>query len=190
MRAGQMVDVFVGPWAARTVVRPARDPAGHALAVAEQAREVRGSWDQEDRYPSAVAPKDAGELLHLAWGIIANVGVHHDGWEGQHREWVQAAIRWRNAYFDFDTVPRPAAEPPEVVPAVSGSGNVAVRNPGGWYDVPGEAAWHGSADPRYLRAMLLTGTDEQRRRAAAVLACVERDVSRLVRAWRDWRWLR
>jgi hypothetical protein len=65
---------------------------------------------------------------------------------------------------------------------------VATPNRGGWYDVPGVGSWHGSDDPRYLRAMLLTGTDRQREKAAAVLAYVERDTPRPVRAFRDWRW--
>lgn len=99
--AGATAEVHIG---ARSTVYRARpdDPIAFATAAAERARDIRAGWNQQDRYPEA--PVGADDLLHLAWGIIANVGVHGDGWEGQHPEWVQAAIRWRNAY--FDTLPR------------------------------------------------------------------------------------
>jgi hypothetical protein len=60
------------------------------------------------------------------------------------------------------------------------------RNSGGWYEIAGSDSWHGSDDPRYLRAMILTGYE--RDRARAVLHYVERDTPRVVRWWRDWRW--
>ena len=44
-----------------------------------------------------IEPK-VSSLLELAWGVIANVGVHRDGWKGQHPEWVKAAEDWRESY--------------------------------------------------------------------------------------------
>jgi hypothetical protein len=58
----------------------------------------------------------------------------------------------------------------------------------GWYEIDGQESWHGSDDPRYLRAMMLTGNDRDRQRARAVLDQVERDTPRFVRWWRDFRW--
>lgn len=63
-------------------------------------------------------------------------------------------------------------------------------NAGGWYEIPGRESWHGSDDPRYLRAMMLTGSEEERQRARAVLGYVERDTLRIVRWWRNWKWSR
>jgi hypothetical protein len=61
---------------------------------------------------------------------------------------------------------------------------------GGWYEVPGHESWHGCDDPRYLRAVVLTGNQENAARASAVLDYVERDTPRVVRWWRDWKWSR
>ncbi len=97
--AGSVVEVAVGARSTVYRYRPG-DPIAFATAAADHARQVRAGWDQADRYQGSAVPEDAGELLDLAWGIIANVGVHGDGWEGQHPSWVQAAIRWRNAYLD------------------------------------------------------------------------------------------
>jgi hypothetical protein len=71
-----------------------------------RAAKIRASWNQDDRYGPDVRVDRAGDLLELAWTIIANAGVHGEGWEGQHPTWVQAAIRWRNAYHDM--LPRTA----------------------------------------------------------------------------------
>lgn len=111
--AGDVVEVTVG---ARTMVcrdRPG-DPIAFATAAAEHGRRVRAGWNQDDRYGAGVRVDDVGELLYLAWTIIANAGVHQGGWEGLHPEWVQAAIRWRNAYHDTlpRTVPVAAMVPP------------------------------------------------------------------------------
>lgn len=38
------------------------------------------------------------ELLGLAWGVIANAGLHHGGWGHEHPEWVEAAEQWRDRW--------------------------------------------------------------------------------------------
>ncbi len=37
------------------------------------------------------------DLLELAWGIIANAGG--GDWEKESKEWQDAAVNWRDAYF-------------------------------------------------------------------------------------------
>lgn len=56
------------------------------------------------------------DLLEAAWGIIANAGVHHGGWDSQHPEWVEAAIRWRDRYHEWlrDESQRRLDENPEL----------------------------------------------------------------------------
>jgi len=38
------------------------------------------------------------DQLEMAWVVIANVGVHKDGWNGQHEDWVKTAEKWRDDY--------------------------------------------------------------------------------------------
>ncbi len=40
---------------------------------------------------------EKSDLLEFAWGIIANAGG--GDWEKESKEWRDAAIRWRDAYF-------------------------------------------------------------------------------------------
>lgn len=57
--------------------------------------------------------QQADRLLDLAWGVITNAGLHGDGWLGEHPEWVQAAVRWRedyHAYLGMERLPVPSVE--------------------------------------------------------------------------------
>ncbi len=44
---------------------------------------------------------EAGELLYLAWAVIANAGQGMGGWEHESAEWVGAAERWRDRWHAF-----------------------------------------------------------------------------------------
>jgi len=48
--------------------------------------------------PRNTDPEHLHELLHVAWGVIANAGHGHGGWDHEHPEWVNAAERWREDY--------------------------------------------------------------------------------------------
>lgn len=37
-------------------------------------------------------------LMHDAWGVIANAGLHRGNWDHEHPEWVAAAERWRDRF--------------------------------------------------------------------------------------------
>jgi hypothetical protein len=44
----------------------------------------------------------AAEML---WVVLANVGMHKDttcGWRAQHPEWLEAAVKWRDNYFEAE----------------------------------------------------------------------------------------
>jgi hypothetical protein len=45
-----------------------------------------------------VDTQELWDCLEMAWVVIANVGVHKEGWKGQHPEWVKAAEKWRDDY--------------------------------------------------------------------------------------------
>lgn len=45
---------------------------------------------------AATADNRANDLLHTAWGIIAN--VHGGDWDKAPANWRDAAVRWRNDY--------------------------------------------------------------------------------------------
>lgn len=64
-----------------------------------------------------------------------------------------------------------------------------IHNPLGWYAIEGHESYHGSASPRYLRALALTSGSDGRR-IRLVLAHVERNTPWIVRRFRDWRWRR
>ena len=36
------------------------------------------------------------DAVEVAWGVIANVGHRQGGWEKQDKEWLDAAILWRD----------------------------------------------------------------------------------------------
>ena len=44
----------------------------------------------------SIAETKEGELLQLAWGIIANAGG--GDWTRETPEWREAAVRWREGY--------------------------------------------------------------------------------------------
>jgi hypothetical protein len=44
------------------------------------------------------------DLTEAAWGIIANVD-----WDKQSPEWVEAAGKWRDAYYEMLGLPAPSA---------------------------------------------------------------------------------
>lgn len=53
--------------------------------------------------------------LYIAWGVIANVGLHYGGWAHEHPQWVEAAIRWREEFHRLtgvtvDEPPAPGTE--------------------------------------------------------------------------------
>lgn len=58
----------------------------------------KGMVALEQRLAPSASAETAEDLLHAAWGVIANVGHRVGGWEDQHAEWVQAAVRWRENY--------------------------------------------------------------------------------------------
>ena len=68
---------------------------------------VRADTPEGDRQPTGgdvarqphQVPQDIADMLEQAWNIIANAGLHLGGWEAQHVEWVQAAMRWRDEQY-------------------------------------------------------------------------------------------
>lgn len=47
--------------------------------------------------------RKAADLLEAAWVIISNAGIPAGDWESLSPQWHEAAIRWRNQYFDWCT---------------------------------------------------------------------------------------
>lgn len=65
--------------------------------------------------PAPTVSQGGGDLLELAWGVIANAGG--GDWTTQTEEWQEAAARWRDRYHAALEHPESATSPvpPELV---------------------------------------------------------------------------
>ncbi len=73
---------------------------GGLIRVDEQlVKNLTIAWSEYDTAIQAQAADEAGDLLMLAWGVIANAG--HGNWGLETLEWQEAAGLWRDKWHAY-----------------------------------------------------------------------------------------
>lgn len=134
----------------------ASETRGGDAATAPSASAGRGQRSRETQGMTA-APVAADDLLHAAWGVIANAGG--GDWEYETKEWREAAERWRDRYHEWLLNVREAEEGAESGQASSGTQSGAAAPAPSWERsvttwLPDQSGW-GLRLNRYQRDNLL-----------------------------------